>query len=188
MAINSLQERYNSLRSLIVPLIRDQVGITCIIAGQAAPRPDLPYASVQMMDNVDEIGYYDQRMTQDGQEYNHRSIELSVVVNVFTDSGTRFDNADNEALTLLEDLKQKLDLPANKEAFRQQEIPYIDGGLINSNSVILNTTFEPRAAVTLRFRSAVLIGFESGAIESVNIGERYINGNVEIDGSISVNK
>ena len=188
MAINNIQERYNSLRFLLVGLIRDQVGLTTIIADQAAPRPQTPYCSLRFFSSTEEKGFPEKRMDENGQEYLIVNVEFRVEVSVFTDSETRFDNNNNVAYTLVESIKNTLSLEPNKIAFKSQHVPYIDGGLITSGSVILNTTFEPKAICTFRFRSAVVADYDTGAIETVELNSAYGTGQREVEFSTSVNK
>lgn len=169
MAINnSISARYNSLRAFIVPLIQSEVGITCIIGGQNAPRPSLPYASLMLFDAINEIGTVERRMDGNGQEYLMSTLEIEVDVHIYTDSDSRMDNAEIIAYSYLEILKTKLSLPASQAALNEEGLAYIDGGLISSQSVILNTTFEPRAICTLRFRTSVMDTYDTGAIEIVS--------------------
>lgn len=188
MAINNVQARYNSLRSLLIALVRDQVGITAIVAGQNAPRPALPYCSLRFFTSTEEKGFPEKRMDETGQEYMIVNLEFRVEVAVFTESSTRIDETQNVAYSIVEDIKSILSLEANKVAFRDENVPYIDGGLITSGSVILNTTFEPKAICTFRFRSAVTKDFNSGYIEKVSIGGTLDTGQQEVVYTTSVNK
>jgi len=180
MAINNIQERYNSLRRILVPLVRDGVGVECIIAGQNAPRPALPYCSLAIMDAIDELGTYEKRISEDGEEYSHITLELQVDVAVFTDSGTRFEDTKNYAFTVLEAIKSRLNRPDTTSLLNSENIVYVNGGLISSSSTILNTTFEPKAICTLIFRSSVIETYDSGDIESVGGLGSYKNSNGDI--------
>ena len=177
MAINKIQERYNSLRSILVDLVANRVGVTCIIAGQNAPRPALPYCSLALMDAIDELGTHEKRIAEDGTQYSVVTLEFQVDVAVFTDSGTRFDNTQNYAFTVVEDIKKKLNRPDVTLELNSNNLVYVDGGLISSSSTILNTTFEPKAVCTLNFRTSVVEEYDDGAIEYVSGLGSYTNAN-----------
>ena len=185
----SLSARYNALRAFIVPLIQTEVGITCIIGGQNAPRPALPYASIMLFDSIAELGTVERRMDAYGQEYLMTNLEIEVDVHIYTESDSRINNAEIIAYSYLEILKTKLALPSSQEALNAEYLAYIDGGLISSQSVILNTTFEPRAICTLRFRTSVMDTYDTGSIAEVSpegtydtlTGEMTTSSPVDID-------
>ena len=177
MAINKIQERYNSLRTILVDIVTNRVEVNCIIAGQNAPRPALPYCSLALMDAIEEVGTHERRIASDGSEYSTVTLEFQVDVAVFTDSGTRFDATQNYAFTVIEDLKKKLNRPDVTRELNSSNLVYLDGGLISSSSTILNTTFEPKAVCTLNFRTTVVEEYDDGAIDYVSGLGSYTNAN-----------
>ena len=171
MATSTLNERHIALRNILIPLVRDQIGVTCIIAGQAAPRPTLPYVSFDFMNSLNEFGRPETRL-QGTQETLVQNVEIQVQMFVFTDSDSRYDNTDY-AISLAERICRTLNLPSNTEQLSTANIAYINSGIIGTGSTILSTTFEPKASVFLKFNTVVQMDYDSGAIESVRIGGNY---------------
>lgn len=189
MAINAVQERYNSLRTILTTIVRDQMEVTCIMSGQNAPRPALPYVSIYFGENLEEVGTHEWTMDSEGQEYSRITYNLSVDISVFTDSETRFNNSENFASSIIEDIKIKLSRPDNTSALNASNLVYVEGGLVTSASTILNTTFEPKAVCTLKFRTNVKELFNSGEIDTVSVSGKYLNPNGEtIDTSFNIDK
>lgn len=163
--------RYNALRQILIPLVRDQIGVTCIIGGQSAPRPALPYISFDLMNSLAEFGRPETRL-QGTQETLVQNVEVQVQMNVFTDSDSRFDGTDY-ALSMAERVCRTLNLPMNTQSFSAANLAYISSGIIGTQSTILSTTYEPKASVFLKFSTVVQMDYDSGAIDTVKVGGNF---------------
>ena len=171
MATSNLAMRYRSLRQILIPIVRDQIGVTCIIGGQSAPRPALPYISFDFMNSLAEFGRPETRL-QGTQETLVQNVEIQVQMNVFTDSESRYDNTDY-AVSMAERVCRTLNLPVNTQAFSANNIAYISSGIIGTQSTILSTTYEPKASVFLKFSTVVQMDYDSGAIDTVKVGGNF---------------
>ncbi len=182
---------FPAIESALVACVETASGLTgkVVLAPQTAPQPAMPYATVRISGPRPAGGPWP-RIIQSfdaaqpaGQEVGLQAVvdeELTVSLQVFTP----LPYGAASARALMAQIRVALALSTSLDPLRAAGLALVDVGDIQDLSALLDTAFQGRAAMDLRFLVADDVMERTGYVGSVGI-----SGTVTTDGSsITVNK
>lgn len=142
--------------------VEDQTGLTAIWLNPNAPRPDRPYASLQII-NVARLGEADRgRLDDQGQVDVYLQREVTVSVQIYDDAADP-----RSALQRAEALRDSLDLKGVLFTLVQAGWAFRGVELLTDNPELLDSGVEPRATFDVRFGTMKTIIDDLGLVERV---------------------
>ena len=144
--------------------VESETGLTTIWLHPNAPRPDRPYAGLQIL-NVSRLGDPVRGdVNEDGESELQMERELTVSVNIHESS----DNADpRSALETATDLRDSLDALSVLEPLRAGGFAFRGVELLADTPTALETSWEPRATFDVRFGTTKTRIDDLGVVEKV---------------------
>lgn len=148
----------NDIFSAFYDWITTNTGLTCIASRQDAPRPELPFISLLVVNAGARVG------SQDAIEYNededkHYQAGLrttNISINMFG----------GDANEVLSNLRDTLDSPNGIDFFKQKGLSHIDENGPNDLTEIENTSYPERSQLGLTFMYAINKELDIESIES----------------------
>ena len=138
----------------------DETALAVIWLFPNAPRPDLPYISLNILNFVDVHQDFipaPDPVTGEAEIAGNREFTLSIQC-----------YGDN-ALQTMSNLKDSLEKPSIQVLLREENIAFVDSENVINVTTLLDSIFEERAALDVRFRVATGTVDEIGIIEQTNI-------------------
>lgn len=154
-----------TLKSAIQTWAETVSGLTVIFANGDGPKPDNPYGTILVSPitflNHDEI--LDTDAAGDADFKGDREFTVS------------FQIFGADAAQYLINTLESLERPTGRESLAIAGIVFVDRTAVNDLSGVLDTGYEERAAVDIRFRTASIHSDNVGYIGSIQMSERYNN-------------
>lgn len=146
--------------------IEKDLGIETIFEHPNAPRPLLPYCTLQVI-NENRIGLpYRSPVDENGECFTFRDSEITVSVNVYIDEE---DFDPRVGLGKAIELRNKLDLISTRNLFFENQFAVRRIESLNDTTTLINNRFEPRASFDIIFGTRTKIHDTLGVIEEVGI-------------------
>ncbi len=146
--------------------LKAATGVTCIWAEQSGPQPRPPYCTLRI-DGPRRLGGADElRQEAAGEDVRQLVVgqrELTVQCQAFT-AGT---NGLATARELLTKAQVRLSLPSVRDQLSEVGLTVIDEGNVQNVSTVLETKWQGRAALDVRFGCADSAHERAGSIETV---------------------
>jgi len=165
--------------------VADQTGLTAIWANPNAPRPDRPYASLQVI-NVSRLGEPSYGAVDDqGQSQVDLQREFTLSVSIYEST----DNADpRSALDRAQELRDSLDLRTVLMTLAEDGWAYRGVELLSDTTQALEGEWEPRATFDVRFGTTVTRLDDIGLVETVIYTGEINDRNVEFTAELPSNE
>ena len=156
--------------------VADQTEMTTIWMHPDAPRPDKPYATLQLL-NSTRVG----RAWIGGPDENGNApVELDRDVTVSVTVYERTDEPDpRSAFEVAEALRDSLELPSVRETLANNGWSFRGVELLTDTPQLLDTTWEPRATFDVRFGTRKALIDDLGLIETAEITGTVAGATVE---------
>lgn len=149
------------------------VGMPVIYYYQNAPRPTVDYVTLYITSTV-QIGrdFTQSPLTTAGTSAMIGDREFTLQIQAYG----------GDPITILENLRTSLQIVTVLDSLRAQGLVYVDWLAINDITDLINSRYEQRASMDLRWRIAQQYTEQAGAISTANVHETYFDS----DGSLII--
>ncbi len=170
MAITPMQARYTDLKEFFQFWIPTYGQCDFFLYGQARPRQNIPYVTVNIMSNVDMVGTVERRMDSSGQEKLRSQLTISCDLFCFTNASDRYSTGpdNNVAWAIMQELKTSLRYPVVYDRLSAITCRLLDEDTVVDTTTLLSTTFEPQATSSITFSTVVEVDIDNGSVETIN--------------------
>lgn len=165
--------------------VADQTGLTAIWANPNAPRPNRPYASLQII-NVARLGNPSYgAVNEQGESEADLQREFTLSVSVYEST----DNADpRSGLNRAQELRDSLDLQTVLMTLAEDGWAFRGVELLADTTQALEGEWEPRATFDVRFGTTVTRIDDLGFVEKVFYTGEIDDRNVEFNAELPSNE
>lgn len=161
---------WSAVEQLLQAWVASASGIPAIWSHQSVARPELPFATLKH-DGGSSKGIPERDLSYDSQAPAGQEItistrehtEFAVSVQVFTADVV----GDNAAPAILNRVRNALGLEGQVNAFAVQSLAMVDRGTVQNLTDLLETRFEGRASLDVRFRVSDGAADKTGYIATV---------------------
>lgn len=170
MAITPMQAKYTELKEFFQFWVPTYGQCDLFLYGQARPRQNKPYVTVNIMSNIDMVGTVERRIDNAGQEKLRTQLVVTCDLFAFTNASERYktDVDENTAWAIMQELKTSLRYPVVYDRLSSITCRLLDENTVVDTTSLLSTTFEPQATSSITFSTVVEVNIDNGEIVTVN--------------------
>jgi hypothetical protein len=183
-----MQQKYKELLEFFQYWVPKYGECDLYLFGQAAPRQDIPYVSVNILSSIELVGTVERRIQESGSEILRSELTLGCDLYGYTPENQRYNNVSaNNAWAIIQELKTSLRYQEAYDRLSSINCRLLDEGSVIDTTQLVSTTFEPQATCSISLSTVVESITDNGAVETIE-GEGTMGGtfnDINIDISVT---